>query len=423
MTAQVTIHTHSPQVRTVIAKRQLDALTSLRFFAAAMIVLTHAHPIFGSFGIAEAAPLGQGVSFFFVLSGFILAYNYREFSRNGSISRFLVARFARVWPLHLVTCIIWIGLIFHFDRNTYFGGESGTARLITNLLLIQSWIPYKLWSLSFNGVAWSISNEMFFYLMFPMLLGLWSKHWAKVFFIATALIIGFIWTGNEMSLKSSDAYNGVSLLGTIYFNPLVRIFEFIFGIFLAKLFMTPLVHDFKTSTLGWLYLELMSIGLVICAMLLTGNPSRIADIFGTAAGYYFQREGIWLIWGLLIITFALSQGPIARILSTRPMVFLGEISFALYLIHAVLVQFIEPYAETIRLYGLTGYAIFWAVALACSALLYKGIEDPCRHLIMNAWDKRHSSIRENIRESYHPIAIGSAAVIAITVAVFHLNRF
>jgi peptidoglycan/LPS O-acetylase OafA/YrhL len=60
----------------VISKPQkLDALTSLRFFAAAMIVVHHGHRVFGSMGLAESLPLDQGVSFFFVLSGFILAYN------------------------------------------------------------------------------------------------------------------------------------------------------------------------------------------------------------------------------------------------------------------------------------------------------------------------------------------------------------
>lgn len=404
-------------------KHKLDALTALRFFAAAMIVLTHAHPIFGSFGIAEAAPLGQGVSFFFVLSGFILAYNYRDFARDGSIPRFLVARFARVWPLHLVTCVIWIGLIFHFDRHTYFGGETGMIRLISNLTLTQTWIPLKLWALSFNGVAWSISNEMFFYLLFPLFIGLWSKHWAKLFFAATLLVVGFIWAGNVLELKSADSYNGVSLLGTLYFNPLVRVFEFMFGIFLAKVFMTPAVHEFKASRLGWFYLELMALGLVFAGMLLAGNPGRIAAVFGTATGYYFQREGIWLLWGLLILVFALSKGPIGAILSTKPLVFLGEISFSLYLVHAILITFIEPYAEAIKPYGLTGYAIFWAVALLSSALLYKGVEDPCRHFIMNAWDRRHTSVRENFRASYRPAAIGSVALIVIAVAVVHLNRF
>jgi len=187
--------------------------------------------------------------------------------------------------------------------------------------------------------------------------------------------------------------------------------------------MTPAVHDFKASALGWLYFELLAIGLIVAAMLLAGNPGRIADVFGTAAGYYFQRQGIWLIWGLLILVFALSQGPIARLLSTRPMLFLGEISFALYLVHAILITFIEPYAEAIKPYGLTGYAVFWVVALSSSVLLYKGVEDPCRHLIMNAWDHRHASVRENIKASYKPMAIGSAAAIAITVAFFHMNRF
>lgn len=404
-------------------KHRLDALTALRFFAAAMIVLTHAHPIFGSFGIADAAPLGQGVSFFFVLSGFILAYNYRDFSRDGSISRFLVARFARVWPLHLVTCVIWIGLIFHFDRETYFTGEVGMIRLISNLTLTQSWIPLKVWSLSFNGVAWSISNEMFFYLLFPLLIGMWSKHWAKLFFVATAALVAFLWAGNALQLKTSDYYEGVSLLGTVYFNPLVRVFEFMFGIFIAKVFMTPAIHDFKASRFGWLYIELMTLGLVVAAMLLAGNPGRIADTFGTSVGYYYQREGIWLFWGLLILVFALSKGPIAALLSTKPLVFLGEISFSLYLVHAILITLIEPHAEAIKQYGLTGYGLFWIVALVSSALLYKGVEDPCRHFIMNVWDRRHSSVRENFLASYKPAAIGSAALIVLAVAVVHLNRF
>ncbi|RJX79976.1 acyltransferase [Pseudomonas sp. LS-2] len=404
-------------------KHRLDALTALRFFAAAMIVLTHAHPIFGSFGIADAAPLGQGVSFFFVLSGFILAYNYRDFSRDGSISRFLVARFARVWPLHLVTCVIWIGLIFHFDRETYFTGEVGMIRLISNLTLTQSWIPLKVWSLSFNGVAWSISNEMFFYLLFPLFIGMWSKHWAKLFFVATAALVAFLWAGNALQLKTSDYYEGVSLLGTVYFNPLVRVFEFMFGIFIAKVFMTPAIHDFKASRFGWLYIELMTLGLVVAAMLLAGNPGRIADTFGTSVGYYYQREGIWLFWGLLILVFALSKGPIAALLSTKPLVFLGEISFSLYLVHAILITLIEPHAEAIKQYGLTGYGLFWIVALVSSALLYKGVEDPCRHFIMNVWDRRHSSVRENFLASYKPAAIGSAALIVLAVAVVHLNRF
>jgi peptidoglycan/LPS O-acetylase OafA/YrhL len=413
----------STRDRTVNVRHKLDALTALRFFAAAMIVLTHAHPIFGSFGLANAAPLGQGVSFFFVLSGFILAYNYRNFSKDGSISRFMMARFARVWPLHLVTCIIWIGLIFHFDRHTYFGGITGAARLFTNLTLTQTWIPLKLWSLSFNGVSWSISNEAFFYVLFPMLIAIWPRHWAKVFFAATFMVVAFVIAGNSMELRSSDNFNGVSLLGTLYFNPLVRALEFIFGIFLAKLFVTPALQEFKASRLGWLYIELVALAAITGSMVLAGNPGRIADLFGTATGYYFQREGLWLIWGLLIMTFALSKGPISAFLSTKPLVFLGEISFSLYLIHAILITFIEPYASTIQSYGLAGYGVFWMIALISATLLYKGVENPCRHFIMHYWDTKRMSLRQSFKAGYNASALACALAIVIIVAIVHMNRF
>lgn len=141
--------------------QKLDALTALRFFAAAMIVIGHAHPLFGSLGIADAAPLEQGVSFFFVLSGFILAYNYPVLAGRAAVRRFWLARFARIWPLHAVMLILWIALIFNFDRQSYFPGAEGLARLAANVLLLQAWVPLSGWSPSFNGVAWSLSAEFF----------------------------------------------------------------------------------------------------------------------------------------------------------------------------------------------------------------------------------------------------------------------
>lgn len=406
----------------MIVKHKLDALTALRFFAAAMIVLTHAHNIFGSFGIANAAPLGQGVSFFFVLSGFILAYNYPDLSQKGAVARFFVARFARIWPLHLVTCVIWIGLIFHFDRAAYFGGFSGLGRLLANLLLVQSWFPFKAMSLSFNGVAWSISNEMYFYMLFPILIGAWNKNWAKIMFCLAGIVVVFIVVGNVMKLQSTDDYYGVSLLGTIYFNPIVRAFEFAFGIGLAKVFMTPALHEIKFTKLGWLFIELASILFIVVAMITAGDPSRIGMYFGPAAAYYFQREGLWLIWGILILTFALSKGPINALLSTKPMVFLGEISFALYLVHAILITFLDEYIETVQLYGGLGYAAFWAVALISAALLFKGVEDPCRKLIMNAWDGKQPSFPKSFKSSYNSVAIACLAGLVAGFLLVYFNR-
>ena len=169
--------------------QKLDALTSLRFFAAAMIVVAHAHPLFGSLGIANAAPLGQGVSFFFVLSGFILAYNYPELEGRKAVRRFWLARFARVWPLHAVMLLLWIALIFNFDRHSYFPGVEGLARLGANLLLLQAWVPLSLWSLSFNGVAWSLSAEFFFYAVFPFLIRYWAVSWHRLLLLQAGIVV------------------------------------------------------------------------------------------------------------------------------------------------------------------------------------------------------------------------------------------
>jgi peptidoglycan/LPS O-acetylase OafA/YrhL len=140
---------------------KLDALTSLRFFAAAMIVLGHSHRLFGSFGAATTFSLAQGVSFFFVLSGFILAYNYPVLKTPVQIAGFFKARFARIWPAHLAA----IALLFILTGDFNIGGltqDQAVFTALANLFLIQSFVPLRDVFLTFNGVAWSISTEMFF---------------------------------------------------------------------------------------------------------------------------------------------------------------------------------------------------------------------------------------------------------------------
>lgn len=318
--------------------QKLDALTSLRFIAAAMIVISHAHPIFGSLGIANAAPLGQGVSFFFVLSGFILAYNYPQLETLHAVKRFWLARFARVYPLHLVTCILWIALIFDFNRDIYFPGYEGLGKLITNILLLQAWIPFKEWSLSFNGVSWSLSVEFFFYLCFPALITLWRKNWGWVLICLLCITAIFVLISELYRLPTSDEHLGVSTLGTIYFNPLVRILEFSWGIAVASAVKNISSSRIEFRKSQWLALELVTLASISIALLSAAAPVGIKQTLGEAAEYYYKREGLWLIWGGVIAIFALSKGPVSKLLSARPLVYLGEISFALYLCHALLIH-------------------------------------------------------------------------------------
>lgn len=377
-------------------RQRLDTLTSMRFFAAAAIVLGHADPIFGSFGMENVIPLEQGVSFFFVLSGFILTWNYPVLSNWADRRKFWLARFARIWPLHLTTLLLWIALIFNFDRAANFPGIAGFARLIANLLLLQVWVPLHDWALSFNGVAWSISTEFFFYAMFPLLIKLWHKRWYQVLLIQALFILLVISITTFYAISGEDDYPKVGLLGLLYFNPLVRTFEFTIGIALAMLVRKIEANGVRLGNLQWLVVELVVLLAVRVAVV---NFSSIRQMLGAPAAYYFTHEGLWLLWALLIGVFALSHGPITRFLGLRFAVFLGEISFALYLCHALVVHSLENYTEHIRPYGLSVYAAFWTWCLSLTTILFIGVETPFRKFILAVATRKRSM--ESLRVCFH----------------------
>ena len=363
--------------------QKLDALTSLRFFAAAMIVVGHAHPLFGSLGIASSAPFEQGVSFFFVLSGFILAYNYPSLDDRDAVKRFWLARFARIWPLHAVMLLLWIAVIFNFDRQSSFPGVDGLAMLVANVLLLQAWVPLHSWALSFNEVAWSLSAEFFFYAIFPFLVRRWQTSWHWMLLLQVGVLMTAVAISKVLELPGTDTHSGVGLLGVVNFNPLVRMLEFSAGIAVAFIVKKIGSHVLTLSREQWFVLELTVLGACFFALLAASNLSGIQRVFGEAAAYYFTREGLWLLFAVLIGVFALSQGPATKLLSVRPLGFFGEISFALYLCHAMIIHYLEPHGMQLRAAGAVAYILFWIAALGLSVLLFYGVEQPARAMILN----------------------------------------
>jgi len=208
-------------------KQKLDALTSLRFFAALMIVIHHSIGLFG-FSKENYPPiiLGQAVSFFFVLSGFILAYVYPKLDTWSEMYNFWRARIARVWPALFVTFLLAIWLLsLNFDCKT------GLA----NVLMVNAWIPYPAYYFSYNSPSWSISTEFFFYLAFPFLIYQWNKTWQLKLLISGAIVVLLIVVSNTLELPSYVSIEDGDITSTalLYISPISRIFEFIFGIYVA----------------------------------------------------------------------------------------------------------------------------------------------------------------------------------------------
>ncbi|CND89459.1 acyltransferase family protein [Yersinia enterocolitica] len=368
---------------------KLDALTTLRFFAAAMIVIGHVHPLFGSLGVAKNFALAQGVSFFFVLSGFILAYNYKTLQDGKSVKRFLVARFARIWPLHIATLSIWIYLFYPNFINDLISSTQAAFKLFLHIMLLQSWSFTEPWIVSFNGAAWSISTEAFFYVVFAFIFINPKNRFPIILTLSIISLITLIFIATRYSLSTAPGTTGFTVFSVLYTNPIMRVFEFLFGVCCAKLFFKYKDYFGNVKSKTWLFIEITSISIAIYSLYLAARPSLIAETLGNGASYYFHTSGIWYSWGGLILTFALSNGPISKLLSLRPLVFLGEISFALYLVHPSIyaqANYYGIYVKGIENIGVTDVMLFWLVCILSASLLHIIIEKPCRKLIMNWWD-------------------------------------
>ena len=150
------------------------ALDGYRFIAASLVVLYHYNLDFG-LGIEAYLPavkkLYALVDFFFVLSGFVIATSYID--RVGTLPQyatFMRRRFARLYPLHAVTLLAYVGLAIIMALGLAQANHADFFRwsaLPANILLVQAW--GFLSGPSFNVVSWSISAEWFLYLVFPLL--------------------------------------------------------------------------------------------------------------------------------------------------------------------------------------------------------------------------------------------------------------
>lgn len=118
----------------------------MRFFAAIMVVAIHLR---GLFGIprdwAADVPLMQGVSFFFVLSGFILTHAYPRLATSTNQVNFWVARFARIFPLHLITLCLAIAVDTGKQEvlTTLYGGTAS----VMDVLLLRAWVPIDIFAI------------------------------------------------------------------------------------------------------------------------------------------------------------------------------------------------------------------------------------------------------------------------------------
>jgi peptidoglycan/LPS O-acetylase OafA/YrhL len=333
---------------------QLTSLTGLRFFAAMAVVLYHLELYFPAIsdGFAIFGYGFTGVSFFFVLSGFVLTWSHRPDVRSG---RFYWNRVARIWPLHVLTMIlsIWIPLLSA-------SSSVGWSAAPFVLSLTQAWIPGSGFLNAFNGVSWSLSCEAFFYLLFPVLFRHISGR-PRVAGVAGMVFVGLIIVGICLSTYTS-IQTADYLLGTM---PLYRMGEFILGMCLA----TVMKRGWR-PTLGLPHAvrltALLSLGLLVLSVTSGAVPVIYANLI--------------MIPGFLALIAAAASSDLSgksTMLGSKTLVRLGQWSFALYLVHELVIRLARPFLAGMST-GETFVTAILAVAasIALSGLLHEFVEKP-----------------------------------------------
>jgi len=346
-----------------VSDKQLLPLTGIRFFLALWVICFHQAQPNGYLRealarlpnvIGDCFQTGyMAVGVFFILSGFVLSYSYDLAGAwpPSRLAQFAVARFARIYPVYCLGLVIVAPMVIS-GHYTGVRVVKDTVVAFLNLTLLQAWIP-KL-ALSWNPPGWSLSGEAFFYCCFPLIgAALWRlSRWrtlaiaAILLWIASVIVplLAFIGLGPEGILGNQFWTN------LLAFNPLLRLPDFLLGIVLCRVF-----HEARGSLEGrgyWLYL-----------------PGLVLELVAIAYGGFVPlplRSGLFLpIHCLAILGLALDGGSLARLLSTRPIVFLGQVSYSMYILHMPLMMWMN------RALDKPTMSVYLVTVIGLSALVFK----------------------------------------------------
>jgi peptidoglycan/LPS O-acetylase OafA/YrhL len=353
------------------SQREIKSLTGIRGVAACFVVIYH-YLALGSGSGLTGTVIKHGylaVDLFFVLSGTVMALTYgqdfRERFKVGTFARFLTRRLARVYPLYLATSLACL-ILYYADREAQSVLPEPTWLAVgSNLLLVQAWGIGD----SINGPGWSISTELFAYVLFPCLV--------SVLIFGPARIAAAVAALGGIGLCALAAVPDAAAQQTVRFGPL-------------DLYM------------GQTVFPLMRCGIEFCLGLLAWRLMGVPQMRRLAGGR-FVGDGLAaaillllairdsdvilvLLFVPLIMALAAGRGVAARLLGSPPLHALGVLSYSIYLVHRPVLDHLEPpVVRMIEAWQIPHPHLLAAVLLVpCTVLIsvatFRLIEKPGRQL-------------------------------------------
>jgi peptidoglycan/LPS O-acetylase OafA/YrhL len=279
---------------------------------------------------------------------------------------YIVNRLSRIYPTHLLALLlmIFVSILSSINYLSYYKFDTGGFLL--NLLLLQAWFPN--YALSFNIPSWSISVELFFYICFPFLFNNFLKKFSLkiviissvIFWIIMQLILNLYYSSVYFDFSKSIHKN------FLFYNPVFNLSSFLIGCLAGLIFKTK-----KYPQKNYDFIVILLILLTTFCVIKFHN-------------FLLQNGLLSINFALIILTLSLNNGYITRVFKNKRLVYLGDISFALYLLQFpiftalnkinTLVNYKNPYIN---------FLIGFFILLLCSHLVFRYFENPMRKKIKN----------------------------------------
>jgi peptidoglycan/LPS O-acetylase OafA/YrhL len=368
-------------------------LDSWRGIAACLVALFHLDAYSHLYGVPFLRNSWLFVDFFFVLSGFIIAANYQQRLLEGfGVGRFLLLRLGRLYPLHFTVLALFIAVellktlrrmlvpstLWSLNPIAPFSTpQEAPGAVVANLLLVQSLHLFDF--LTWNVPSWSISTEFYTYALFAVcVIALRRSAWIAAVLALTA--------GPALIAMLSD-----SNMNTTYDWGIIRcVYGFSAGVMSW--------HVFRSGAGGlrrWL-----SGSVAECGALL------LVVVYVCAAGTSLASIAAPYVFALVVLVFAFEGGAASAILRQRPLVFLGTVSYSIYMTHAFVERSLRDMVIAIAKHrhldpfthrGIPGrnpdflgtqlwqgdvvYLVYLAMIIAVSYFAYRWIEKPGREWV------------------------------------------
>jgi peptidoglycan/LPS O-acetylase OafA/YrhL len=336
--------------------QELPGLTPLRGLAALAVLLYHSSIY--AFKFAGGAPPwawrrgSLAVDLFFFLSGFVLTHVYeRRFAEDRSwrvVGRFLWTRFTRIYPASLFTTLVFV-LAFTLGNLPFPADASFAKELIASLLLLQ--VPW-LGEPVINSPAWSISAECYAYLMFPvvapMICGLRNRMAAG---ICIALLCEIVVYHTIFDYRQ-HAWGWGALVRALP--------EFTVGIFAYRYYRDRLFQKFWEKDA-----VLITVAATIAVACLVGASDSVSVI----------------LLPVLLLASVSNAGRAADILNARPLRWLGDVSYSVYIFQMLPFLVAVSLAGSLAAHGISGFrfeVIAALFALGCGVLVHRCVDVPVR---------------------------------------------